>query len=188
MHAAAERSKKSEGAATPSFAPLRLCVIKLTVFFAVVLLLPALRSHDFHTSITRMDYNAKDRAFEISVRVFTDDFEKALSKDNNGQKIVVANNDKNDPLVEKYIRKHFALVTAQKQKKAYTYVGKEQEADATWIYIEVPAQEAVSGLSLQNTIMHDLFDDQINLVNLNYQGQKKSYIFKKDESTLPLGL
>ncbi|WP_310586907.1 DUF6702 family protein [Runella slithyformis] len=150
--------------------------------------MPAFRSHDFHTSITRMDYNAKDRAFEISIRVFTDDLEKALSKDNNGQKIVVVNNDKNDPLVEKYIRKHFALITAQKQKKAYSYVGKEQEADATWIYIEIPSQEAVSGLSLQNTIMHDLFDDQINLVNLNYQGQKKSYIFKKDEATLALGL
>lgn len=188
IHAKLQRSKESKVATIPSFAPLRLCVIKFALFFALVLSLLAFRSHDFHTSITRMDYNAKDKAFEISIRVFTDDLEKALSKDNSGQKIVVVNNDKNDPLVEKYIRKHFALVTAQKQKKAYSYVGKEQEADATWIYIEIPAQEAVSGFSLQNTIMHDLFDDQINLVNLNYQGQKKSYIFKKDESTLALGL
>lgn len=152
-------------------------------FFAL-----SFRAHEFHTSITRMDYNAKDKSFEISIRVFTDDLEKALSKDNNGQKILVVNNDKNDPLVEKYIRKHFALVSSQKQKKTYSYVGKEQEADATWIYIEIPAQEAITGFSLQNTIMHDLFEDQINLVNLNYQGQKKSYIFKKDEATLALGI
>lgn len=183
-----QRSKESGNATIYSFASLRLCAINFMPFLVLLLSLLAFRFHDFHTSITRMDYNAKDKAFEISIRVFTDDLEKALSKDNNGQKIVVINNDKNDPLVEKYIRKHFALVTAQKQKKGYSYVGKEQEADATWIYIEIPAQEAVSGFSLQNTIMHDLFDDQINLVNLNYQGQKKSYIFKKDESTLALGL
>lgn len=150
--------------------------------------LVSFRLHDFHTSITRMDFNAKEKSFEISIRVFTDDFEKALSKDNNGQKIAVLNNDKNDPLVEKYIRKHFALLNSQKQRKNYSYVGKEQEADATWIYIEIPMQEAITGFSVQNSIMHDLFEDQINLVNLNYQGQKKSYIFKKDESTIALGI
>ena len=146
------------------------------------------RLHDFHTSITRMDFNVKEKTFEISIRVFTDDLEKALSKDNGGQKIVVLNNDKNDPLVEKYIRKHFALLTSQKQKKAYAYIGKEQEADATWIYVEIPSPETVTGYVLQNSIMHDLFEDQVNLVNLNYQGQKKSYIFKKDETALPLGI
>jgi hypothetical protein len=163
-------------------ASLRLCVI----FFLGVSIF-SFSQHDFHTSITRMDYNAKEKSFEISIRVFTDDFEKALSKDNGGQKFVVANNDKNDAFVEKYIRKHFGLIAASKQKKSYTYIGKEQEADATWIYVEIPCPEAINGFSLQNTIMHDLFEDQVNLVNLNYQGQKKSYIFKKDESVLPLG-
>ena len=155
---------------------------------AFCLTLLSFGTHDFHTSISRMDYNAKGKSFEISIRVFTDDLERALSKDNNGQKFVVTNNDKNDAFVEKYIRKHFALINPQKQKKAYSYVGKEQEADATWIYIEISGQEAITGFSLQNSIMHDLFDDQINLVNLNYQGQKRSYIFKKDESTLALGM
>lgn len=182
-----QRSKALGVIMNLNFATLRLCVIQSVSFSALFLLL-SFRLHDFHTSITRMDYNVKEKSFEISIRVFTDDLEKALSKDNNGQKIVVVNNDKNDPLVEKYIRKHFALVSSQKQKKAYSYVGKEQEADATWIYIEIPHQEAVTGFSLQNTIMHDLFDDQINLVNLNYQGQKKSYIFKKDDTTLALGI
>lgn len=157
------------------------------ILLGFCILLSGFSQHDFHTSITRMDYNTKEKSFEISIRVFTDDFEKALSKDNGGQKFVVNNNDKNDALVEKYIRKHFALLNAAKQKKAYSYIGKEQEADATWIYIEIPCAEALTGFSLQNTTMHDLFEDQINLVNLNYQGQKKSYIFKKDENLAPLG-
>ena len=161
---------------------------KLGGVFFVLLSLLAFQAHDFHTSIARVDYNAKEKSFEVSIRVFTDDLEKALSKDNGGQKFVVINNDKNDPFIEKYIRKHFALLTANKQKKNYNYLGKEQEADATWIYVEVPTQESISGFAIQNSIMHDLFDDQINLVNLNYQGQKKSYIFKKDQATLTLGI
>ncbi|MEZ4904266.1 MAG: DUF6702 family protein [Spirosomataceae bacterium] len=156
--------------------------------FLCLLIFMQFRLHDFHTSITRMDYNAKEKTFELSIRVFTDDLEKALAKDNGGQQFVVVNNDKNDAVVEKYIRKHFALLTAQKQKQPYSYIGKEQEADATWIYVEIPAQGPVAGFSLQNTIMLDLFDDQVNLVNFNYQGQKKSYIFKKEEGTISLGL
>ena len=173
-----------KGAKTETFfSPLRLCVILLLCLSAF-----GFSKHDFHTSITRMDYNAKEKSFEVSIRVFTDDLEKVLSKENGGQKFTVVNNDKNDPFVEKYIRKHFALVNATKQKKPYTYLGKEQEADATWVYIEIPCPESVAGFSLQNTIMLDFFDDQVNLVNFNYQGQKKSYLFKNEDKVLPLGL
>lgn len=164
--------------------------MRSSIFFGIIflgILLSAYRLHDFHTSISRVDYNAKEKSFEISIRVFTDDLEKALSKDNGGQKFVVLDNDKNDPYVEKYIRKHFALIAASKQKKTYAYIGKEQEADATWVYVEVPCSEAITGFSMQNSIMLDLFDDQVNLVNFNYQGQKKSYIFKNEDKTLPLG-
>ncbi len=165
------------------FAPLRLCLILFLCLSSL-----GFKKHDFHTSITRMDYNAKEKSFEVSIRVFTDDLEKVLSKENGGQKFVVVNNDKNDTFVEKYIRKHFALITTAKQKKPYSYIGKEQEADATWVYVEIPCAEALTGFSLQNSIMLDFFDDQVNLVNFNYQGQKKSYIFKNEDKVLPLGL
>lgn len=165
------------------FALLRFCVVLFCCFSSF-----GFSKHDFHTSITRMDYNAKEKSFEVSIRVFTDDLEKVLSKENGGQKFVVVDNDKNDPFVEKYIRKHFALVTTAKQKKPYSYLGKEQEADATWVYIEIPCPEALAGFSLQNSTMLDFFDDQVNLVNFNYQGQKKSYIFKNEDKVLPLGL
>ena len=36
--------------------------------------------HDFHTSLAEVEYNTSSKTFEISLRVFTDDFEKALSQ------------------------------------------------------------------------------------------------------------
>ncbi len=138
-------------------------------------------AHDFHTSITRLEYNAKDKTFEVSIRLFTDDLEKALRKANNDPKIVIVNNDKNDKLVERYIRQYFALITPQKQKKLFTYIGKEQEGDATWIYIEIPVNEGIAGYTIQNALLLDTFTDQTNLVNASYQSQKKSYLCKKDD-------
>ena len=36
--------------------------------------------HDYHVSVTQMQYNASARSFEVSIRIFTDDLEKALSQ------------------------------------------------------------------------------------------------------------
>lgn len=133
--------------------------------------------HAFHTSLTEMRYNAKSKGFEVSVRVFTDDLEKVLSHDNQNKKIIVENNDKNDALVEQYVKKHFMLINAKNQLKAIQYIGKEKEGDATWIYLELPMNEALSGLRLKNDVLIDMFEDQTNIVNIFVKEEKKSFIF-----------
>jgi hypothetical protein len=141
--------------------------------------------HDFHASVTQMQYNSKEKTFEISVRIFTDDFEKALSQETNTKVHLSGSpggpNDKNDPLIEKYIRSHFAYVNSQKQTKVIEYVGHEVEADANWIYLEMPYVEPFKGGSLKQNALMELFDDQVNMVNIQYQGQKKTFVFKKNQ-------
>jgi hypothetical protein len=135
------------------------------------------RLHDFHTSITEMRYNPKEKSFEISLRVFTDDLEKALSITNQNKKFIVENNDKNDALVETYIKKHFVITNAKNQKPTINYIGKEKEGDATWIYLEMPVNGGISGSKIQNNVLIDIFEDQTNIVNIFVQNQKKSYLF-----------
>ena len=136
--------------------------LRIALGFLFVLLSSSQTRHAFHTSVTRMDYNAQAQVFEVSIRVFTDDLETTLTKDNNGRKFLVVNGDANDPFIEKYVRKNFALLNAQKQKKPYSYVGKEQEVDATWIYLEIPCREPIAGFSVQQAVLFDAFDDQVN--------------------------
>ena len=133
--------------------------------------------HAFHTSITEMRYNPKEKAFEISLRVFTDDLEKTLSANNQNKKFVIENTDKNDSFIEQYVRKHFVVTTSRNQKLIYQYVGKEKEGDATWIYLEMPANESIKGSKIQNSVLMDSFDDQTNIVNIFLKSEKKSYLF-----------
>jgi hypothetical protein len=129
-----------------------------------------------------MQYNAAEKMFEVSLRVFTDDLEEALVKENNNQPVRLNDKDTNGPLVERYIRKHFGLTNANHQRKPYRFLGKEQEVDATWIYIEVPYSEPLQGSTLQQSLLMDKFDDQINLVNITYQSEKKTVLFKKSNT------
>ncbi|GAB3268351.1 hypothetical protein GCM10027347_37760 [Larkinella harenae] len=128
-----------------------------------------------------MQYNAKDKTFEVSLRIFTDDLEEALAKENNNQRVRLSDKDNNDPLVERYIRKHFGLIT-NRQRKPFRYLGKEQEMDATWIYVEVPFGEPVQGSILHQSVLLDLFDDQVNLVNVSYLSERKTVLFRKNNT------
>jgi hypothetical protein len=124
-----------------------------------------------------MRYNAKEKSFEISLRVFTDDLEKALSANNQNKKFIVDNNDRNDAFIEAYVKKHFVVTNSKNQKPAINYIGKEKEGDATWIYLEMPVNEGISGSKIQNNVLIDMFEDQTNIVNIFVQNQKKSYLF-----------
>ncbi len=113
--------------------------------------------------------------------MFTDDLENALSKETN-QRIQLSAKDTHSPLIERYIRKHFSFINARKQAKPYQYIGKEQEGDATWVYVEVPFAEALNGCTLRQNVLMDMFDDQVNLVNITYLSGKKTLLFKRGQA------
>lgn len=140
---------------------------------------PTLRGlHAYHTSLTEIQYNVQEKSLEISIRMFTDDLETALTKANNGQKVMIGGkNDNSDAILNKYVQQHFAILLSQKQKRAMNVLGKEIEGDATWVYVEIPNAQDFKGNILYNNIMQELFDDQTNLVNFIQPSGKKTYVF-----------
>jgi hypothetical protein len=155
----------------------------LPLLLSSLLLLSFVPKHDYHVSVTQMQYNATARSFEVSVRIFTDDLEKALSQSHSKQRFVIKDNDQNDRFVEEYIRKSFVLTDSQKKNIPIKYVGKEQEADATWVYLEIPFQGALNGCKLLNVTLMEVFDDQVNMTNVKFQTEKKTFLFKKGQTS-----
>ena len=137
--------------------------------------------HDFHTSLTEINYNPKTTSLELSVRVFTDDLELTLTNFNNGKLVKIEDPEATvDPLLEQYIRKNLALISPDKEVKFGKFYGKEKEADATWIFLEIFDCKQVKNFTLYNTIMQEMFEDQTNLVNIIYPSQKKTIVFDSE--------
>ncbi|MCP9766725.1 hypothetical protein EGI22_02310 [Lacihabitans sp. LS3-19] len=134
--------------------------------------------HDFHTSLTEINFNPKSKSLELSVRVFTDDLETALTNFNKGKLVRMEDPESEvDPLIEQYIRKNLALVSPEKEVKFGKFYGKEKESEATWIYLEIFDCQEIKGFTLYNAIMQELFEDQTNLVNIIYPSQKKTVVY-----------
>ncbi|OYU65191.1 MAG: hypothetical protein CFE22_15040 [Cytophagaceae bacterium BCCC1] len=137
--------------------------------------------HDFHTSLTEINFNPKTGSLELSVRVFTDDLELTLTNFNKGKLVKIEDPEATvDPLIEQYIRKNLALISPDKEVKFGKFYGKEKEADATWIYLEIFDCKQLKNFTLYNTIMQEMFEDQTNLVNIIYPSQKKTIVFDSE--------
>lgn len=134
--------------------------------------------HEFHTSLTEMRFNPSSNSFEITMRVFTDDFQKAI-EETSGKKSVILNDEAFEPYIKKYINKHFAFVKGKDVKFA-SYLGIEAEPDASWIYLELPYSKELESYSILNSVLMELFDDQNNLLNLLKGEDRHTLIFAKD--------
>jgi hypothetical protein len=147
-------------------------MIKSLVFCVAMVVAPL---HDFHASITRIDYNAESKLLEITVRVFTDDMSKGLD-DFSGAKLNFGSPMESPNVEDKlpeYLKQHFTI-QADGKPVSYKYLGKELEDDATWIYLESGKIKASKSVEITNTILTDHFEDQANIINLNIRGQKNT--------------
>ena len=143
--------------------------------------------HDFHSSLAEIHYNAASKSLEVSLRVFSDDLNTALTKANS-RTVRVDQTAAADALIKQYLDKRFAFTNAKNARKPIVWVGKEMAVDVTWLYFEVPLNENLNGMRFENSLLCELFEDQVNIVNLNYQNQKRTYLFKADQAVQTVGL
>jgi hypothetical protein len=141
--------------------------------FSLVLL--SARPHPFHVSVIEINHNANDKTLEISCKIFTDDFEKILAKTYKTH--VDLGNPPNhaamDSLVKKYIFSHLGL-KANGKTVNLSYVGFEPDHEAVYGYVEVDNIPALTKIDITNTIMYDQFDDQVNIMHVIVNGNRKS--------------
>lgn len=134
--------------------------------------------HPFHVSVVEIEHNAADKILEISCKIFTDDFETILAKNYNTKTDLTnpPNNNKAamDSLVKKYINSHLSLKVNGKAV-SFEYVGYEVEKEAAYGYIQVDNISLVSKIDVNNSILYDKFDDQMNIMHVKANGDRKSY-------------
>lgn len=151
--------------------------------FSIALLVSPL--HDFHSSVTQIDYNENGRSLQITVRLFTDDLCVVL--ENAGAPKMELGTENEPPsaneYLEAYLKKHLAFQVNEKPV-TFNYLGKEAQLDATWCYVEIEKVGNLRKLEIENTLMLSVFEDQVNMVNLNIKGRKKSGIGRKGVSKL----
>lgn len=132
--------------------------------------------HPIHISTVEISHNATDKTLEITCKIFWDDFETILTKKNNNHRVDLTNEkslEANNKLVAAYVSSHLSI-TADGKLLALNYVGFEKEDIVVYSYLEVANITSVKNVSVNTNMMHDMFDDQTNIVHVIFNGNRKS--------------
>lgn len=131
--------------------------------------------HPLHVSTTEVNFNQKEKSLEISCRIFTDDFEEVLTKQYKAKVDLnkPAMQKAMDGLIKNYLNTHLQYTVNGKNANA-AYVGFEIDHEATNVYLEITNVATLQSLALNNSLMYDLFDDQMNILHVEKTGTRKS--------------
>lgn len=156
---------------------MNLLSIKFVILFLVANFgfTNASKKHPFHVSTTEININAKEKSLEITCKLFTDDFENTLNKLSK-QKVELNNAEKKtliDAAIKNYLQNNLRL-KANKKPVILNYIGYEIDHEATNVYFEIDFATTVSSVEITNTILHDSFDDQMNIVHITNGSHRKS--------------
>jgi len=131
--------------------------------------------HPIHVSTTNIEYNGKDNKLEVICTIFTDDFEAALAKQYHA-KTDLSKPEMHkamDALVKSYLNSNLQIKAGDAAVKL-NYLGFEINREATDVYIESDKIPVVRKIEADVSLLHNLFDDQINIVHMIVNGVRKS--------------
>ncbi len=139
--------------------------------------------HPIYVSVTEIEHNAKDKTLEVSCKIFTDDFEKALR---NAYKTQVDLQDDKikptmDKLVNDYVQKHLKI-TIDGRVVSLKYLGFERIDEGIYSYYEAPNITAIKKVNVSNNILFEYSKQQISLIHVIVGGKRTSTKLNNPES------
>lgn len=131
--------------------------------------------HPLHVSVTEIEMDEKEKRLEVMMRVFVDDLETTLRQSLKQPELDILNPKSQtlDQMMETYLRSRFKL-SLDGKAQTFKYLGHEQENEAFIFYIEVDKVRKWKSIQVQNDIITEVFDDQSNLVHVNWGGTVRS--------------
>lgn len=143
--------------------------------FSVFNLSSAKEIHPYHVGSVEFNYNSKSETFEISGKFFLDDLENAL-KEKYG-KAVHFNDAKYKSQINAYLIQYceeYLKLKADNKFLKIKYLGYEEDSESVNIYLESEKFVQPKKVETAVSFLYNLFDDQLNIVHIIVNGNRKS--------------
>lgn len=164
--------------------------VLLIVLFSVGFVSVSL-SHPIHVSVTSIEYIESENAYQISMKLFKDDFETIIDYkyqiDTDINNCML--NDSDTIYIIKYIEEHFSMKFDGKnslKKKIFLPITCNEEA--IWLSFKIQNIVPMHNVEIGNTLMNDLYNDQKNLVIFKHNDIEKGFQFNKKTAFIEFAL
>ncbi|MCB0517069.1 MAG: DUF6702 family protein [Chitinophagales bacterium] len=160
------------------FSAKYLCIL---VLFFLLGNAKAADFHEFYVSLFEINYNTARQRVEISIRVFTEDAENALSCFSGEDISWYTHKAAADSVVQQYLAEKLTF-TENKTKIAYTYLGSETRDDQTWLYVEID-KIPESEWNISCSFFTEMWNNQINIFYIRENQENRESIYLSRNKT-----
>ncbi len=128
----------------------------------------SLMVHPFHVSVSDINYKEDQKTLQISTRIFLDDLELALRTYTGSENLDIT--DENNWIfvnenLKLYLLEHIKLWNGKGSEYEINYVGAEIEDNVMWTYLEIKKIKKLRRVKVYNSVLHEVWGDQENLVH-----------------------
>lgn len=140
--------------------------------------------HDLHVAYA--DLAVEGAVVAGRIRIFKDDLERALGPMVGADAVTLTPGPEADALVTRYLEEHLRLHSAGAALELSLLDSGEDELDREpvwWVLVQLRAPAPVRTLTVRNTLLFELFDDQRNILKLvHFPGEtQRTYYFAPGE-------
>ena len=145
--------------------------------FFVFLLFVQATIHPYYVSILEIDYRPDRAALQITMRVFTDDWQLMLNThydktlrldpDSDTEKVLTHSSD--------YFQQHLEL-NLNGTDVTPSVLGKEYQGDQLLLYLEIAGVAELQTLAVSNRILFAELEGQQNIVRIKTPTKRKSFL------------
>ncbi|WP_420317111.1 DUF6702 family protein [Ekhidna sp.] len=142
--------------------------------------------HPFHVSVSDIKYKEDQKVIQISTRIFLDDLELALRAYTGNETLDIMAKENWDFVnknLGKYLLTRMKLWDEKGKEYELNYIGAEIEEDVMWCYVEIEKVKKLKQVKVWNSILHEVWGDQENLVHFRAFDDVQSARLYKGEDT-----
>ena len=148
--------------------------ILATVASALVATVPATaNAHPLHTTFVEVAYSAKGEAV-LTIKVFSDDFMRRVTR---GAQVKPSDELALQKLTAAYLARTLLLNGVSGEAVPLSFCGWRRSADLVFICMKGPLKRGLAGLRIRDTILSEVFDDQVNVLQADVGGSRRSILF-----------
>ena len=143
--------------------------------------------HPIHISVTNVYYNDTEKLFDVSIKLFTDDFEKIINENYNTKLNLGKTNENKgcNEFIDKYIHKNlsFKINNENLIKSTKLFEKRLVYGNVIWLYYKIKFTPITNKkIIAENSLMNDLYSDQKNLFMFTYKNTKEANKFEKNNT------
>jgi len=161
----------------------------LTIFLNVVVA-TGLFGHPVHVSVSNIEYYTDSGRIDFSIKLYYDDFQSWINHKYNtllnfaGQSRMTSGEQQ---AIEDYISENLHLLDHENNALSYIFKGWKVEEGSVWLLFCAYSEEKMHTITVKNTILLDLFADQVNLVILQIDNKQAGFEFNKRDIIYTFG-